>query len=60
VLAIAVVLHGVSAYFLLDSVDISYLAIALTGGTLLGLGSTLAFAIAEARFGHAEPASSNP
>ena len=56
VLAIAVVLHGVSAYFLFESVDISYLAIALTGGTLLGLGSTLAFAIAETRLGRAEPA----
>ena len=56
VLAIAVVLHGVSAYFLLDAVGISYLAITLTGGTLLGLGSTLAFAIAETRFGRAEPA----
>ena len=33
VVAIAVVLHGVSAYFLIDGVDISYLAIALTGGS---------------------------
>ncbi|MCU4802172.1 DUF373 family protein [Halobacteria archaeon HArc-gm2] len=56
VLAIAVVLHGVSAYFLFDSVGISYLAITLTGGTLLGLGSTLAFAVAETRFDRAEPA----
>jgi len=56
VMAIAIVLHGVSAYFLLDPVDISYLAITLTGGTLLGLGSTLAFAIAETRFERAEPA----
>jgi len=38
VLAIAVVLHGVVAYFLLDAVGISYLAITLTGGTLLGVG----------------------
>ena len=49
VLAIAVVLHGVSAYFL-ELVDLSYLAAALTGGTLLGIASTLTFAIAEARF----------
>ncbi|SFR85702.1 putative membrane protein [Halomicrobium zhouii] len=56
VLAIAVVLHGVSAYFLFEGVGISYLAITLTGGTLLGLGSTLAFAVAETRFGRAEPA----
>jgi putative membrane protein len=49
VLSIAVVLHGVSAYFL-DLADLSYLAMALTGGTLLGLVSTLAFAVAESRF----------
>ena len=49
VLSIAVVLHGVSAYFL-DLADLSYLAMALTGGTLLGLVSTLAFAIAESRY----------
>ncbi|WP_247010329.1 DUF373 family protein [Halorientalis litorea] len=49
VLAIAAVLHGVSAYFL-DYVTLSYLAAALTGGTILGLVSTLAFAVAESRF----------
>jgi putative membrane protein len=56
VLAIAVVIHGVSAFFLFPAVDISYLAITLTGGTLLGLGSTLAFAIAETRHERVEPA----
>jgi putative membrane protein len=55
VLAIAAVLHGVSAYFL-GFVDLSYMALVLTGGTLLGLASTLAFAIAESRLGHREPA----
>jgi putative membrane protein len=55
VLAIAAVLHGVSAYFL-GYVDLSYLALVLTGGTLLGLASTLAFAVAESRIGHREPA----
>ncbi|WP_226022493.1 DUF373 family protein [Halomicrobium salinisoli] len=49
VLAIAAVLRGVSGYFL-GEVGISYLAMTLTGGTLLGLGSTLAFAVAETRF----------
>ncbi|MFC6837292.1 DUF373 family protein [Halomarina ordinaria] len=49
VLAIAAVLHGVSAY-LLGVEGASYLAAALTVGTLLGVVSTLAFAIAESRF----------
>ncbi|WP_226011401.1 DUF373 family protein [Halomicrobium salinisoli] len=57
VLAIAVVLRGVSGFFL-ELVGISYLAMALTGGTLLGLGSTLAFAVAETRF-EADPATSS-
>jgi putative membrane protein len=48
VLAIAAVLHGVGAY-LLEQVGLSYMAITLTIGTLLGLVSTLAFAIAESR-----------
>jgi len=48
VLAIAAVLHGVGAY-LLGDVGLSYMAVALTVGTLLGLVSTLAFAIAESR-----------
>ncbi|WP_255168992.1 DUF373 family protein [Natrononativus amylolyticus] len=49
VIAIAVVLHAVSAFFL-DEVGIAYLATALTAGTLLGIASTLAFAVAEDRF----------
>ncbi len=49
VLAIAAVLHGVSFYFL-GYGSLSYLAAALTGGTILGLFSTLAFAVAESRF----------
>jgi putative membrane protein len=46
VVSIAAVLHGVSGFFLGD-VSLEYLAFMLTGGTLLGLGSTLSFAIAE-------------
>ncbi len=46
VLSIAIVLHAVSAFFLGEA-DVSYLAAALTGGTLLGIVSTLAFAILE-------------
>ncbi|MXV61363.1 DUF373 family protein [Natronorubrum sp. JWXQ-INN-674] len=49
VLSIAIVLHAVSAYFL-DVVEISYLATALTAGTLLGIVSTLTFAVVESRF----------
>ncbi len=49
VLAIAVVLHGVSAY-VLGIEGLSYLAAALTSGTLLGISSTLVFAIAESRY----------
>jgi len=57
VLAIALVLHAVGAY-VLGIVDLSFLAAALTGGTLLGIASTLTFAIAEARFPRdAEPTS---
>jgi putative membrane protein len=48
-LSIAVVLYSVSGYFL-GSVALDTLAAALTGGTLLGLASTLTFAIAESRF----------
>lgn len=55
VVSIAVVLHAVSA-FVLGYQDLPYVAIALTGGTLLGLASTLTFAIAESRFARrAEP-----
>ncbi|CAI50672.1 DUF373 family protein [Natronomonas pharaonis DSM 2160] len=51
VVAIAVVLHGLSAFFLeLDFAGISYLAATLTVGTLVGLASTLAFAVAEQRY----------
>ncbi|WP_265108926.1 DUF373 family protein [Halosolutus halophilus] len=49
VLAMAIVLHAVSAFFL-DEVGIAYLAAALTAGTLLGIVSTLTFAVAESRF----------
>jgi putative membrane protein len=60
VLSIALVLHAISAYFLhrvpLDLPRLTYLAVMLTVGTLLGLTSTLAFAIAESRRSHrAEP-----
>ena len=48
VLAIGGVLHGLSAFFL-GVQDLEYLAVALTGGTLLGLASTLAFAVADSR-----------
>jgi putative membrane protein len=48
VVAIAAVLHGVSGFFLGEA-SLEYLAVVLTGGTLLGLMSTLSFAIAESR-----------
>ena len=48
VISIAVVLHGVSA-FLLGYQDLPYVAAALTAGTLVGLVSTLTFAIVETR-----------
>ncbi len=48
VLSIAIVLHPVSA-FVLDYRGLPYVAVALTVGTLLGLASTLTFAIAESR-----------
>jgi putative membrane protein len=48
VLAIAVVLHGLSAFFLSrPEAGLAYLAVTLTAGTLLGLASTLAFAVVE-------------
>ncbi|WP_254532583.1 DUF373 family protein [Natrinema gelatinilyticum] len=53
VLSIAVVLHAVSAFFL-DEVGITYLAAALTAGTLLGIVSTLTFAVVESRFSDTE------
>jgi putative membrane protein len=49
VLSIAIVLDAVSSFFL-GTANLSALAAALTGGTLLGLVSTLVFAIAESRF----------
>jgi putative membrane protein len=51
VVAIAFILHGV-ARFALGTGDLSYLAFALTGATMLGLSSTFAFALAESRFGN--------
>ena len=51
VTAIAVVLHGLSAFFVaLPFAGLSYLAITLTTGTFIGLASTLAFAVAEQRY----------
>jgi putative membrane protein len=53
VVAIAVVLYAVTGYLLPPSVaalSLTDLAVALTGGTLLGVLSTLAFAIAEQRY----------
>lgn len=48
VIAIAAILHGLSAY-VLGTVSLSYMAGVLVAGTMLGLTSTLAFAVAEAR-----------
>jgi len=59
VLAIGAVLHGLSAFFL-GVRDLEYLAVVLTGGTLLGLASTLAFAVAEARLETAERHNQGP
>ncbi|AEN06643.1 DUF373 family protein [Halolamina sp.] len=55
VLAISVVLRAVSGFFLPDALGLAVmgvtdLALALTAGTLLGVLSTLTFAIAENRF----------
>ena len=46
IVAIAAVLHGVSAFFLGEA-SLEFLAFMLTGGTLLGVASTLSFAVAE-------------
>ena len=46
--AITVILHAVSAY-VLGYQDVTYVAAMLTAGTLLGVCSTLGFAIAESR-----------
>ncbi len=48
VVAIAAVLNGVSGFFLGEA-SLEFLAFMLTGGTLLGVGSTLSLAIAESR-----------
>jgi len=48
VVAIGGVLHGLSGYFL-DVYELWFFAAILTGCTLLGLASTLAFAVAENR-----------
>ena len=50
VVAIAVVLQALSAFFL-GLATLEFIAIALTGGTLLGVVSTLSFAVAESRTG---------
>ncbi|WP_435063037.1 DUF373 family protein [Halobaculum sp. EA56] len=57
VVAIAVVLYGLSGYFLprvpavgLAPLSLTRLALTLTAGTLLGVLSTLTFAVAESRF----------
>ncbi|WP_327050739.1 DUF373 family protein [Halomicrococcus gelatinilyticus] len=55
VLAIGGVLHAVSAYFL-NEVSLQYLAGMLTAGTMLGLTSTLVFAVAESRYSKSGPA----
>ncbi len=47
VVAIAAVLHGLSAFFV-GQASLEYLAFMLTAGTLLGLASTLSFAVVEA------------
>jgi len=54
VVAIAVVLYAVSGFFLPDAAGVTTLtltdlALALTAGTLLGVLSTLTFAVAESR-----------
>ena len=48
VIAITAILHAVSAY-LLGYQEIPFVAVVLTAGTLLGVCSTLGFAIAESR-----------
>ncbi len=60
VVAIAIVLHGVSGYFLpgvagFEPLSLQRLAVALAAGTLLGVLSTLTFAVAESRSGDVDP-----
>ena len=59
VLAIGGVLHGLSAFFL-GVRDLEHLAVVLTAGTLLGLASTLAFAVAESRLDTGERHNQGP
>ncbi len=61
VVAIAIVLYAVSGFFLpaapgVTSLGLADLALALAAGTLVGVLSTLAFAIVESRLPSAEPA----
>ncbi|PSQ60271.1 hypothetical protein BRD18_01450 [Halobacteriales archaeon SW_7_71_33] len=58
VVAIAGVLHAVGGYFV-GALSLQALAVALTGGTLLGFASTLAFAVADSRFGDDPPAATD-
>ena len=49
-------LTSLSAFLLgLGFATLRYLAVALAGGTLLGVASTLAFAVAESRFQEKSP-----
>jgi len=50
VVAMTVVLYAVSGFFV-DRIDVTALATALTGGTVLAILSTLTFAIVESRIG---------
>ena len=59
VVAIAAVLHAVSAFFL-GTVSVEYVAAALTAGTLLGISSTLVFAILETRLAGTDPDTASP
>ncbi|WP_423751053.1 DUF373 family protein [Salinirarus marinus] len=61
VLAIAIVLYAVSGFLLppvsgVDTLTLTDLAVALTAGTLMGVLSTLTFAVAESRFPSASTA----
>lgn len=57
VIAISIVLYAVSGFFI-DVATLSDLAIALTAGFVIGVASTLVFAIAESKFPR-EPASTS-
>ena len=65
VVAIAIVLHGVSGHFLpgvagFEPLSLQRLAVALAAGTLLGVLSTLTFAVAEQRESDVEPSRTRP